>query len=639
LESGERHSAKTAKHLLILGALGVVFGDIGTSPLYALPTLFSPDDPHPIAFSHDTLFGVVSLIFWTVMLIVTVTYVMFVMRADNHGQGGIMALVSRLLGRSARGTARTKMLLVSFGLFGAALFFGDSMITPAISVLSAVEGIEVVAPQAHSFIIPITATVIIALFTVQRFGTHVVGRAFGPVMLVWFIVLALLGLDGISKHPQILQALSPTWAASFILDSPSIAFFALGSVVLAVTGAEALYADMGHFGRSPIVWGWVALVLPSLTLNYMGQGALMLSDPSTVHSVPFFHLGPEWSRYPVLVLATIATVIASQAVITGAYSVVHQAMRLGFLPRLRVLHTSEQTIGQIYVPWINWALMAAVLILIFAFRDSSRLAFAYGVAVTGTIAATTTLFMYFARQQWRVPLPVVLIGGGLLVGIDLLLFSANVIKIFHGAWLPLVVGGLLFVVMVTWKRGIGVVARRRARLADPLDEFIQSIDRRVPPIPRTEGTAVFLDRDPNATPLAMRALVKHLRVLPEQTIVLTIDTADVPHLDPSESLSFVRLGEQDGIVRVRATYGYMDTPDVQRVMRAIDESGKLSFRVSPYHSTYYLSHVELHKGERSEMQRWQRAVFIASSRISSDPAAYFRLPPERAVILGSNLEL
>ncbi len=590
--------------------------------------------------THESLFGGLSLIFWSVMTIVTLTYVTLVMRADNHGEGGIMALITRLASTGADGSAKTRKVLVAFGLFAAALFFGDSMITPAISVLSAVEGMEVAAPELKHLVLPITVGIIVALFTFQRYGTATVGKTFGPIMVIWFTALALLGISGISQEPEILKALSPTYAFTFVTEHIDIAFFALGSVVLAVTGAEALYADMGHFGRKPITIAWLGLVLPALTLNYFGQGALILDDPAIANSGPFFQLGPDWVQWPVVVLATVATVIASQAVITGAYSVTHQAIRLGYMPRLRVQHTSALSRGQIYVPWINWVLMVAVITLILVFESSSKLAFAYGVAVMGTITATTLLFFYFARQHWRWPFWAVIPGCAVLVTIDLLFLSANLIKLFHGAWLPLVVGAIVFTMMMTWKRGTEIVIRRRARIEGSMSEFIDGINRRVPALPRTSGMAVFLDRDPDSTPLAMRALVKHMHALPERVIVLTIQTSPAAHLPPGGILELVDQGDKDdGIVQVIVTLGYMDPPDVPTVMRAIDASGLLDFKVAAYRATYFLSHIELQRGEGDGMQRWQKALFVAMNHLSSSPAAYFRLPQERSVILGSNLEI
>ena len=445
---------------LVLGALGVVFGDIGTSPIYTLQTLFDPADPHPVPISTDSVYGVVSLIFWSVMIIVTLTYITLVMRADNDGEGGIMALITMLRhGAAARGR-RTAMMLAGLGLFGASLFFGDSMITPAISVLSAIEGIKVVTPDLEHLVVPITAVIIVTLFTVQRHGTAKVGRFFGPVMIVWFLSIGGCGVLGIVGHPEILKALSPTYALSFMFGHFHIAFFALAAVVLAVTGAEALYADMGHFGRRPITLAWLFIVLPSLALNYLGQGALLLGDENSV-SAPFFLLIPGWARLPMVLLATAATIIASQAVITGAFSVAAQAAKLGLLPRLRVVHTSASAYGQVYVPAINWMLMVSVLILVFAFESSAKLAYAYGMAVIGTITIVTGLFFYLARTRWGAPLWMVLIGGGALLLVDLLFLAANLTKLVHGAWLPLLIAVTAWTVMMTWERGRTLVTKAR----------------------------------------------------------------------------------------------------------------------------------------------------------------------------------
>ncbi len=408
-----------------MGALGVVFGDIGTSPLYTIQTVFNPDDPHPVPASTDSVYGIILLIFWSVTIIVTVKYVLLVMRADNDGEGGILALITLISRRGIPGGRRTKAVLAALGIFGASLFFGDSIITPAISVLSAVEGVKVIQPSLEPLIVPITAVVILVLFASQRIGSAKVGRLFGPVMIVWFVAIGACGISGITAHPEILRALSPTYAVGFLLGHFSIAFFSLAAVVLAVTGAEALYADMGHFGRAPITRAWLVLVFPACVLSYLGQGALVLADPAGSISSPLFLLVPAWGRLPMVLLATAATVIASQAVITGAFSVSHQAVQLGYLPRLRINHTSEETIGQIYVPWINWTLMVSVLALVFAFETSAALAFAFGMAVTGTITITTILFFYVVRYQWRQPLWLVLSGATAFLVVDGLFFAAN----------------------------------------------------------------------------------------------------------------------------------------------------------------------------------------------------------------------
>src|SRR3954467_5233061 len=421
--------AKTAPLTLVVGALGIVFGDIGTSPIYTVQTFFNPGDPHPVPISTQNVYGIVSLICWSVMMSVTLTYVTLVMRADNNGEGGIMALITLVLRLGGRG--RTAVALATLGIFGAALFFGDSMITPAISVLSAVEGLKVVAPSLDDWIVPITAVIIVALFAVQRRGTAAIGRLFGPVMIAWFVAIGACGVRGIVGHPEILKALSPVYALEFMVGHFHIAFFALAAVVLASTGAEAPYADMGLLGRSAITWGWLALVLPACTLNYFGQGALVLGDQATV-SAPFFLLTPGWARLPMVLLATAATIIASQAVITGAFSVASQAAQLGYLPRLRILHTSASRKCQMSVPWINWFLMVAVLVLVFAFRSSAALSYAYGMAVMGTITITTLLFLYVARRRWRTPLWLVVSGGGALLFVDLMFVAANLTKLVHG---------------------------------------------------------------------------------------------------------------------------------------------------------------------------------------------------------------
>ncbi|MFN8032722.1 MAG: potassium transporter Kup [Mycobacterium sp.] len=624
---------------IVVGALGVVFGDIGTSPIYTLQTLFNPDDPHPVPINTNNIYGVVSLVFWSVMIIVTVTYVMLVMRADNHGEGGVMALITLVRRFSHRGRAtRVAGALAALGILGAALFFGDSMITPAISVLSAVEGLKIVDPRLGEWIVPITAVIIISLFAVQRHGTATVGRFFGPVMIVWFVTIGALGLRGIAGHPEILRALSPTYALGFVAGHFHIAFFALAAVVLSVTGAEALYADMGHFGRRSITLAWVGLVLPALVLNYFGQGAFLLGNESVVNA-PFFLLAPEWAQLPMIVLATAATVIASQAVITGAYSVASQAAQLGYLPRLRVAHTSESSIGQIYVPWINGFLMVAVLILIFAFRSSAALGYAYGMAVTGTITITTLLFLYIARNRWHWPLWIVVLGGGLLLVVDLMFFAANLTKLVHGAWLPLLIGILAFTVMTTWQKGREIVTRARDEAEGPLPEFIAEIDSHQPPLPRIPGTAIFLNRGSQTAPLAMRANVEHNHVLHEHVIILSLDTVPVPRVPDGERLSVDDLGNpHDGIFHVSAKFGYMERPNVPVVLRLIDPAST-GGAVDVDNASYFLSKLELCAGPEPTMAAWRKRLFIATSYITADAALYFGLPLERTVIIGERIEV
>ena len=628
----------TAQGALAVGALGVVFGDIGTSPLYTVQTVFNPRDPHPVTVSNDTIFGIVSLIFWSVTIIVTVTYVLLVMRADNDGEGGIMALIALIRRRALPGGIRAKAVLAALGIFGASLFFGDSMITPAISVLSAVEGVKVAAPSVSGLVIPITVAIIVVLFLVQRLGTGAVGRVFGPVMAVWFTVLGVLGVRGVATHPVILKALSPSYAIGFLFGHFGTAFFSLTAVVLAVTGAEALYADMGHFGRPPVRRAWLLVVFPACILNYLGQGALILGHPTSI-SNPFFLLAPGWARLPMVFLATVATVIASQAVISGAFSVAHQAGRLGYLPRLRIQYTSEELMGQIYVPWINWLLLAAVLTLVLAFRTSAALAYAYGTAVTGTITITTLLFFYYARHRWRWPLWIVLAGGGVLIAIDLLFFAANLTKLTHGAWFPLLIGIIAFTIFTTWQRGRELVTRERVREEGPLPEFIAQLHAMKPPLHRVPGTAIFLNRGKATAPLALRANVEHNEILHEEVIILSIETMPAPHITDAERLQIDDLGyEDDRIIHVTARFGYMDQTNVPGLLPLI---GAAAIESPPDDDklSYFVSRIELVQGHAPGMSRWRKRLFIATSRITADAAEYFRLPRERTVIMGSRIEL
>jgi KUP system potassium uptake protein len=630
-------AAGGARAALILGALGVVFGDIGTSPIYTIQTVFNPGDPHPVAVSTDTIFGIVSMIFWSVMIVVTITYVLLVMRADNHGEGGIMALIT-LVRRTGAGRKRTKLLLAGLGIFGASLFLGDSMITPAISVLSAVEGVKVAAPSLGQAVVPITAAIIVALFLLQRMGTAAVGRLFGPVMLVWFLAIAACGVRGVANHPEILKALSPTYALDFFFNHFSVAFFALAAVVLAVTGAEALYADMGHFGRAPITRAWLVLVFPACVLSYMGQGALILDNPRNISS-PFFLLVPHWGQWPLILLATAATVIASQAVITGAFSVAHQAVQLGYLPRLRIAHTSEETIGQIYVPWINWLLMVSVLTLVVTFKTSAALAFAFGMAVTGTITITTLLFFYIARHDWHKPLWLVAIGAGALLVVDLLFLAANVTKITHGAWLPLVIALSAFTVLTTWQRGRAIVTARREQAEGPLRAFVDDLQTRTPPVTRVAGTAVFLNRNMLTAPLAMRATVDHLHALSKHVVLLSIETLTVSHVPSADRIVIDDLCyRHDGIAHVTARFGYMDQPNVPAVMRQL-RPADLEFVIDSDELSYFLSKIDLYRGDAPGMSRWRKTLFLATAHLTADASDYFGLPRDRTVVMGSRIEV
>ncbi|RRR98232.1 potassium transporter Kup [Glycomyces terrestris] len=624
---------------LVVGALGVVYGDIGTSPIYALQTIFNPADPHPVPVSTANVYGIVSLIFWSVTIIVTVFYVGFAMRADNDGEGGIMALIT-LIRRHAAGRGRkTALVLAALGIFGAALFLGDSMITPAISVLSAVEGIKTVSTGLESFIIPVTAVIIILLFAFQKHGTHVIGRWFGPIMIVWFSTLALLGIGGIAGNPEILRALSPTYALDFVFGNFGTAFFALAAVILAFTGAEALYADMGHFGRKPISRAWILIVFPSVMLNYMGQGALILQDTANV-SGSFFLLAPEALRIPLLLLTTVATVIAAQAVISGAFSVAAQASELGYLPRLRIAHTSEHWYGQIYVPWINWLLMASVLVLVFAFRTSEALAFAYGMAVIATIVIVVLLFLYVARMRWNAPRWLLATGGSLLVAITGTFLAASSTKIVHGAWLPLLIGLLAFTVMITWQKGREVVTGERERREGSLREFVDRLREGEPKVARVPGTAVFLDRGKHSAPLAMRSNLEQNHARHAQIVILSVETEPVPRVAEAERLEVDQLGDdRDAVIHVTARFGYMETPDVPRALEAIEAEQAEGRRLNLDRATYFLSTIQLKPGRAKTMATWRKHLFIATSHITADAAEHFRLPRDRTMIIGSHIEV
>ena len=635
--SSSTRTADVVRLAAVVGALGVVFGDIGTSPIYTLQTVFNPDDPHPVPVSTDNLYGVLSLIFWSVTLVITVTYVGLVMRVDNHGEGGIMALITLLRQWAVKSRTRVLTILAALGIFGASLFLGDSMITPAISVLSAVEGLKTVNPDLAHLVVPVTAVIILVLFLVQRFGTAVVGRAFGPVMIVWFVTIGGLGISGIAHEPGILRALSPTYAVGFLFGHFHLAFFAMAAVVLSVTGAEALYADMGHFGRKPISVGWLFLVYPACTLSYFGQGALILHDTANL-SAPFFLLAPDWARLLLVLLATAATVIAAQAVITGAFSVASQAGQLGYLPRLRVLHTSHETHGQVYVPFMNWLLLVAVLTLVFAFESSAALAYAYGMAVTGTITIVTILFGYIAYRTWRMPKPLLFAIIAVLLALDLLFLAANMTKLVHGAWLPIVIALCSFVVMTTWQRGRELVTARRQAKEGQLSDFVAELAEKSGGVHLVDGTAIFLNRG-TETPLAFRANVEHNGVRHRQVVVVEVVTAAVPRIAPEKRARVNDLGRaEDGISQVTLTFGYTEAPDVPTALAMLtpeQTEGEIDLDTA----TYFLSKIELVPGRTRDMPAWRKRLFIATSHITADAADHFSLPRSRTVIMGSHVEV
>jgi KUP system potassium uptake protein len=621
---------------LALGALGIVFGDIGTSPLYALQTVFSADH-QAVKPTEGDVFGVISLVFWSITLIVSVEFVLFIMRADNDGEGGIMALIALVEGTPLRG-ARFKAVLIALGMFGVALFYGDGIITPAISVMSAVEGVEIAVPSLESLVLPITIAVLAALFLIQRFGTHVIGRVFGPVMVVWFGVIAAAGLGRIVADPAIVKALLPTYGVQFFVDHPGIAFISLGAIVLTITGAEALYADMGHFGRKPISRAWFLVVFPALTLNYMGQGSLILGDPSAIDN-PFFLLIPHWGRIPMVLLATVATVIASQAVISGAFSVTRQAVQLGFLPRLTIRHTSAREIGQIYVPAVNWLLFAAVIALVVGFGSSTSLGSAYGIAVTGTITIDTLLFLVVASVLWRKPGWLVALGAAVFFTVDLAFLGANLTKVEHGGWFPLSVGVVVFAVLSTWRRGSAQVHQARIAEEGALRAFVTELRAMDPPAVRVPGTAVYLNARPETTPLALRAGVEHTRALHESVVIISIVTTKAPFVPESERLVVDPLGfEDDGISHLTAHLGFQDTPDVPRLLALAAETG-LESEVDVEGAVYFLSQISVTPTAAPGMRRWRKRLFVAMARNAASPVDYFRLPRERTVTLGSQIEL
>ena len=633
---GDRGHARAGAAVLTLGALGVVFGDIGTSPLYALQQVFN--GAHTMAPTEARVYGVLSLVFWSITVIVSIKYVTFIMRADNDGEGGIMALIS-LIQRTALKGGPHKLVLIALGIFGASLFYGDGMITPAISVLSAVEGLEVVSPRFESYIVPIALVILTGLFVVQRFGTGALGVLFGPVMAVWFGVLGLLGLVEVISHPGILRALSPSYAVEFFIDNPTTAFLALGSVVLAVTGAEALYADMGHFGRAPIRRAWFLAAFPALMLNYLGQGSLLLSDPEAVEN-PFFLLVPDRVQLPMVILATLATVIASQAVISGAFSVTRQAVQLGFLPRLVIRHTSELSMGQIYIPAVNWALYVAIVGLVVGFGSSSGLASAYGIAVTGTLAIDTILFCVVVRVLWRKPLWVAVTAAVAFLIVDLSFFAANLTKVFHGGWFPLVIALLIFTVLMTWQRGRTIVTRNRVAGEGRLSDFLGEIERREHPVVRVPGLAVFLNASAHTTPLALRHNVKHNHVLHEHVIILTVETLDVPHVADSERVVVDDFGHAaDGIFLVTARFGFQDDPNVPDALRlALAASGEAG-DAEIDEASYFLSRITIAPTSAPGMAGWRKRLFVTLSRNAASPVGYFGLPVDRVVALGSHVEL
>jgi KUP system potassium uptake protein len=622
-EAGPRRLAGLA-----LGTVGIVYGDIGTSPIYTLKECFNPE--HGVTLSIGSLLGVASLIFWSLIIVVTLKYVMFVMRADNRGEGGILALLA--LAQRATGPGPLGGLALGLGMAGAALFFGDGMITPAISVLSAIEGLTVASPSLTPLVVPLSLVVLVGLFVLQSRGSEMIGRLFGPVMVVWFAVLAVTGAIQIAEHPGIVAALDPRHGVRFLVDHGWVAFAVLGSVVLAVTGAEALYADMGHFGKLAIRLVWLGLVLPALMLNYLGQAALLIDDPEALAN-PFYLLVPDWALLPMILLSTLATVIASQAVISGVFSLTRQAIQLGHSPRLAIHHTSDEEEGQIYIPRANWGLMIGVVALVLGYGSSSNLAAAYGIAVTGTMAATTILALIVARRLWHWPLGLCLALGGVFLTIDLAFFGANLMKISHGGWFPLVVGGGIYLLMATWRKGRAILVRRLADGAMPLDLFLTQQKGSEHTL-RVGGTAIYLTAATDTVPVALLHNMRHNKVLHQRVVFLTVLTEDIPRVPARDRMVVEGLAE--GFYRITVRYGFVQEPDIPRVLRLSKAFG-LDFDMMD--TTFFVGRESLTRATQPEMPEWRERLFEVMSRNAVSATEFFRLPPGRVVELGVQVQM
>jgi KUP system potassium uptake protein len=625
--------AHGGRALLVLGALGVVYGDIGTSPLYTEQVIFGSYH----ATRHITaagVYGIASLIFWALMVVVSIKYAGFIMRAHNRGDGGIMALTALL----QRNRVPHAAALVTLGIFGAALFFGDGIITPAISVLGSLQGLKVAEPGLSHLVVPLSVGVLVGLFVLQRYGSGTIGWLFGPVIVVWFLAIGLIGLREVLKDPAVLQGLSPTWGVRFLLDHGIDGYLVLGGVVLAVTGAEALYADRGHFGAAPIRLGWFGIALPALMLNYLGQAVLVLHTPRAAVN-PFFLAAPHWSRYPMVFLATAATIIASQAAISGSFSVARQAVQLGFLPRLNILHTSK-TEGQIYVPIVNWGLCVGVLALTLVFRSADKLGDIYGVAVTGTFVLNTVLFLAVARLLWGTPTRRLAPVALLFLAVELTFFSANIAKVEHGAWLPLVIGLVISLVMVNWRRGQVAVTRSRNAMEGSLRDFLDKLPEMKPPLVRVPGVAVFLNPSKDTTPLALRAEVQHTHTLHEKVVIVSIDTVSIPHVDEYERFVVELLGRGlFKVFHVTMRMGYHDKLDVPDLLQRCRKQGLLERNLDLEHASYFVSRITITPTKAPPLRAWRKKLFIAMARNAASPIDHFGLPIDRTVMMGSQVTL
>lgn len=612
---------------LTVGAIGIVYGDIGTSPLYALKEVFSKENGG-VELTQANVLGVVSLIIWGLTVIVSLKYVTLILRADNRGEGGIMALLALAL-ESVKEHPRWTVALTMVGVVGASLFFGDGVITPAISVLSAVEGIELATPAFKSYVVPITVAIIIALYAIQHKGTSGLGRWFGPIMVLWFLALATMGVINIAQTPSVLRALNPIEGLAFLVRQGWPAFIALGAIVLAFTGAEALYADLGHFGHRPIRLAWFLIAFPALALNYLGQGAILISHPEALGNLFFQQLG-AWSIYPLVVISTVATVIASQATISGTFSMTHEAISLGFLPRMNVIHTSTEEVGQVYIPFVNWVQLIAVLLAVIGFGSSTSLGAAYGIAVTGTMVITTILTFFVIRFGWKYNLAACLLATGFFLVIDLVLFSANTLKIAHGGWFPLVVGAIIFVIMITWHRGLALAAQKLHDTAIPLENFIASL--LLHPPARVDGTAVFIRRIADGVPQSLLHNLAHNKVLHKHNLFLTVHHLPVPRIPASERVKLIQMG--NGCVQVDLDYGFKD---VVNVPFALANANLTNISLAPLETSYFVARQTMVPGQAPTMAHWRKTLFVTMYRNAGDTADYFELPTNRVIELGSQI--
>jgi KUP system potassium uptake protein len=628
IETRSANSNQTSVYALMLGALGVVFGDIGTSPLYALRECFTHH--HGIEINHVNVMGILSLILWSLILAISFKYMAIVMRADNKGEGGILSLMSLAASVVEKGSKRN-LVILTLGLFGAALLYGDGIITPAISVLSAVEGLRLVFPGAEDWVIPITCGILAGLFIFQSQGTAKIGLFFGPLILVWFIVIGVLGAMQIANNPEILLSINPLYAVEFFQANPTIGYLVLGSVVLVITGGEALYADMGHFGRKPIRLSWFYIALPGLVLNYYGQGALLLNSPESI-SNPFYLLAPEWAKVPLIIISTLATVIASQALISGVFSITRQAVQMGFCPRINIVHTSVKEIGQIYIPFINWSLFLGVIWLVLTFKSSSNLAAAYGIAVTGTMVITTVLAFYVAIKKWKWPLGPSIILFSLLLFFDISFFAPNLLKITHGGWVPLALGAGIYTLMTTWQKGRRILAEALKARSIPVADFIKKIELEKPI--RVPGTAIYMSSDPWGVPIPLLHNLRHNKVLHNRIIFLTISTKEIPYVAKSERVQLESFGQE--IYRIVACFGFMETPKIKHILEACRLK---TFNISLQETTFVLGRETILPSSMLGMALWREWLFALMAKNAARPTAFFRIPPNSVIEVGIQIEI